>query len=126
MTDLKRMATPDKLNYNFHTDLEKGKKRIIRVIENKVAKFQKRYDEIFLVDINMDTGEKEDTPYNVKSTVILKTKVKNFVGRKIEKNPLLSLREAFSAAEVQLKKHLDKLSHKWEIHDRKNNKTSFK
>lgn len=106
----------ESLKYNFHTDLAKGKKKIVRVIENKIAKFQNRYDELLHVDINMDTGEKDETPYNVKTTVILKTKIKNFVAAKIDKNPLISLREAFDAAEGQLKKHLDKLVNKWEKH----------
>jgi len=103
-------------SYNFHTDLRKGKKRIVRTIKNKLLKLHKRYDELISVDINMDTGEKNQTPYNVKSTVILKTKIKNFVAVKINKNPLLSLREAFDAAEVQLKKHLEKLMRRWEKH----------
>ncbi len=106
----------EKLNYNFHTDLVKGKKKIIRFIENKIVKFQKRYDEILHVNINMDTGEKDETPYNMKSTVILKTKIKDFIAMKVNKNPLISLREAFEAAEVQLKKHLGKITHKWEKH----------
>ena len=64
----------------------------------------------------MNTGEKDDTPYNVKSTVILKTKMKDFTATKIDKNPLISLRKAFEAAEIQLKKHLEKLTHNWEKH----------
>jgi len=104
------------LNYKFHTDLEKGKKKILEVVEERVSKLQERYDELLMTDVNMNTGEKDETPYNVKSTVLLKTKLKDFVGAKIDKNPLLSLRKAFEAAEIQLKKHLDKLSHKWEKH----------
>lgn len=108
--------TKEILNHSFHTDLTKGLKKIKKVIEQKVSKLQTRYDELFFVDINMDTGEKNSTPYDVKSTVLLKTKIKTFIATKVSKNPLISLREAFDAAEVQLKKHLEKLIRKWEKH----------
>jgi len=113
---LKRQKMMNNIKLKFHTDLIKGKRKIAKVIEQKIAKLQERYDEILMIDINMDTGEKNETPYNVKSTVLLKTKLKDFVGVKIDKNPLLSLRKAFEASEIQLKKYLDKLTHKWEKH----------
>ena len=106
-----------KVSLQFHTDLKEYKKDLANVVRLKFNRLRKRYDEILSATVNLDKGEKDDTPYQLKSTVILKTKLKNFVATKVEKMPLKAIRESFDAAERQIRKYLDKISHRWEKHN---------
>lgn len=104
------------INFQFHTDVEGYKDKLYSLAKKEFNKLKLRYDEIVSASINLDTGEKDKSPYNLKATVVLKTKIKDFVATKIEKNPALSLRESFKAVERQLIKQLDKISRPWEKH----------
>jgi ribosome-associated translation inhibitor RaiA len=87
-----------------------------KVVGEKFARLKNRYDEILSATVNLDEGEKDDTPYQLKSTVLIKTKMKDFVATKINKVPLTAIRQSFDAVERQIRKTMDKISHPWEKH----------
>ena len=103
-----------KASLQFHTDNEKEKNNLYKLAVEEFDKLKKRYDAILSGSVNVDTGVKDENTYNSKVTVILKTKIKDFVGKKINKNSYSAIRQSFEAAERQIRKTLDKISHPWE------------